>query len=377
MAAAASTVLPPITSVVTIRLSRDNHMMWKAQVLAYLRTHCLFPIASGDEAAPAKAISSGTGDSATQVPNPAYAVWYHKDQTILGGILATVSEDVLPHIMMATSAAGAWGTLETLFAARSRARINQIRTQMATPRRRDVTGADYYKAMKIMADTLAAIGEPLRPSEIISYVLAGLGQEYESLISSLNVKDDLQLDEVYAHLLGYDQRQETYQAEVQLGNSSVSYAGMHAGNTTNHSVHYSGKQGGQGRGHQGGGQGQGHGGGRGRGGGGRGNGSHGGGQARDQGTRPQCQLCGKLGHVALKCFKRFNKSYHGEPEQHTANVTSYQVDPNWYMDTGATDHITSDLDRLSFRERYNGNDTVQVGNGAGSSVADKPPGRQV
>jgi hypothetical protein len=36
---------------------------------------------------------------------------------------------------------------------------------------------------------------------------------------------------------------------------------------------------------------------------------------------------------------------------------------NWYSDTGATDHITSDLDRLTMRERYQGGDQVQVGNG--------------
>jgi hypothetical protein len=49
-------------------------------------------------------------------------------------------------------------------------------------------------------------------------------------------------------------------------------------------------------------------------------------------------------------------------------TTSYMVDPNWYIDTGATDYITSDLDRLAVRERYTGGDTVQVGNGAGLRI---------
>jgi histone deacetylase 1/2 len=39
------------------------------------------------------------------------------------------------------------------------------------------------------------------------------------------------------------------------------------------------------------------------------------------------------------------------------------------MDTGATDHITSDLDRLAVREAYNGNDRVHVGNGAGLPIS--------
>jgi hypothetical protein len=77
--------------------------------------------------------------------------------------------------------------------------------------------------------------------------------------------------------------------------------------------------------------------------------------------------------VVVKCFRRFGATFHGEEEQQpSANVagtsSGYQVDPHWYLDTGATDHITSDLDHLFFHERYNGNDNVQVGNGAGLHI---------
>lgn len=44
------------------------------------------------------------------------------------------------------------------------------------------------------------------------------------------------------------------------------------------------------------------------------------------------------------------------------------IDPNWYVDTGATDHITTDLERLATRDRYTGGDQVQVANGAGLSI---------
>jgi hypothetical protein len=39
------------------------------------------------------------------------------------------------------------------------------------------------------------------------------------------------------------------------------------------------------------------------------------------------------------------------------------------MDTGATDHLTSDLDRLHFHDRYTGKDTVQVANGQGLHIS--------
>jgi hypothetical protein len=39
------------------------------------------------------------------------------------------------------------------------------------------------------------------------------------------------------------------------------------------------------------------------------------------------------------------------------------------MDTGATDHLTSNLERLHVHERYGGKDQVQVANGSGLSIS--------
>jgi histone deacetylase 1/2 len=39
------------------------------------------------------------------------------------------------------------------------------------------------------------------------------------------------------------------------------------------------------------------------------------------------------------------------------------------MDTGATDHLTNDMERLSVHERYHGRDQVQVAKGAGLSIS--------
>lgn len=39
------------------------------------------------------------------------------------------------------------------------------------------------------------------------------------------------------------------------------------------------------------------------------------------------------------------------------------VDPSWYFDTGATDHVSPDLHKLSISDEYSGSDKLQVGNG--------------
>jgi hypothetical protein len=35
-------------------------------------------------------------------------------------------------------------------------------------------------------------------------------------------------------------------------------------------------------------------------------------------------------------------------------ATSYGVDSNWYADSGATDHVTGELDKLAVKDNYTG-----------------------
>jgi hypothetical protein len=50
---------------------------------------------------------------------------------------------------------------------------------------------------------------------------------------------------------------------------------------------------------------------------------------------------------------------------HGGSTSSYPVDPNWYGDTAATDHITNTLENLTMKEQYHGKDHVHTVNGAG------------
>jgi hypothetical protein len=42
---------------------------------------------------------------------------------------------------------------------------------------------------------------------------------------------------------------------------------------------------------------------------------------------------------------------------------SYGIDTNWYVDSGKTDHIMSDLDKLAICDRYGGGDQVHTVSG--------------
>jgi histone deacetylase 1/2 len=105
----------------------------------------------------------------------------------------------------------------------------------------------------------------------------------------------------------------------------------------------------------------------GRGGGGRGSGRGDGGSFNNN-NRPTCQLCGKIGHTVHKCWKRFDASFTGEDKSANVAALSYGVDTNWYINSGATDHITSELYKLTVKDKYAGNDQVHTTSGSGMDI---------
>ncbi|GJN05613.1 hypothetical protein PR202_ga23260 [Eleusine coracana subsp. coracana] len=75
--------------------------------------------------------------------------------------------------------------------------------QLTTMKKCDLSIVDYYSKMKNMANTLADIGSPLKDEELISYVLAGLGQDYESLMTLFTTRPNevLAIDDVYSYMM--------------------------------------------------------------------------------------------------------------------------------------------------------------------------------
>jgi histone deacetylase 1/2 len=104
-------------------------------------------------------------------------------------------------------------------------------------------------------------------------------------------------------------------------------------------------------------------------------GNGGGGQNRNGGggkkQRPRCQICKYWGHEAYQCRNRFNQEFRVDKSNQRAGNAATMSHPGapWLMDSGSTDHITSDLERLHMHERYGGTDTVQVANGKGLSIS--------
>jgi hypothetical protein len=72
-----------------------------------------------------------------------------------------------------------------------------------------------------------------------------------------------------------------------------------------------------------------------------------------------CQICTIHGHPARDCWWR----YDDDRGKKDANFAAHGVDSNWYYDTGATDHITGELNKLTTHDQYHGEDRVRTAEG--------------
>jgi GAG-pre-integrase domain len=94
-----------------------------------------------------------------------------------------------------------------------------------------------------------------------------------------------------------------------------------------------------------------------------------------------CQICLKWGHTTLKCYRRFDISFtasdvSAQPpfasQSHQALVAEPTVSsPSeaWILDSGATTHVTPDINCLTSYQSYPGSDKVFISNGSGLCIS--------
>jgi hypothetical protein len=171
----------------------------------------------------------------------------------------------------------------------------QIHMELATVQKKDLSIAEYFRKVKRLGDTLAAIGKKLEDDELIAYMLQGLGSEYDSLVTSITTCTDVYtISDVYAHMLSFEMHHERNGTIIHV--SSANNANRTGGRTSDNS-----NCGGHGHDRAGNGR---------RGPGGRGGPSR---SPNKNGNGGQlCQICFKGYHSALKCWHRFDQAYQSE-----------------------------------------------------------------
>uniref|UniRef100_A0A2N9GNC7 Retrotransposon Copia-like N-terminal domain-containing protein n=1 Tax=Fagus sylvatica TaxID=28930 RepID=A0A2N9GNC7_FAGSY len=323
-----------------IKLTKDNYLSWKTAIIPYINGNKILHYIDGTTAAPPQYIPSPTS-STTLIPNPAFTSWFEIDQLLLSILVSTISESLVPSLVGRSSSRDVWLTLEKMFSSQSRAQIMQTRYHLATLKKGNMSIPDYFQKAKSYADLLASIGQPIHDNDLITQILAGLPSDYNDLVTSINTRlEDMPIDELFGHLLTHELRLEQQATVPDLGIPMANLAAKTFNSTPQGRPHHR---------------------------------SNGGSSSSfpnsNNGSRPPCQICFKVGHTASTCWHRFEQQYQAPMASQPASqafvaATSPSIDQVWYPDTGANNHLTADLSHLNLNaEQYTGHDQVRIGNG--------------
>ncbi|KAL5577202.1 hypothetical protein UlMin_018901 [Ulmus minor] len=175
-----------------VKLDRSNYVLWRSQMDNVIYANGFENFVEGLSVCPEKTDPTTGADRLT-----------------LSWIYSSLTPEIMAQIVGHTTSNSAWNALEKIFSSSSRARIMQLRLQLQTTKKNSMSMIDFIMKIKGFCDSLAAIGESVSKQDQIMNLLAGLGSDYNAVVTSISARDSqLSLESVHSLLLTFEHRLE-------------------------------------------------------------------------------------------------------------------------------------------------------------------------
>lgn len=207
---------------VSEKLTRGNFLVWRAQVLPAVRGARLVGLLDGSYVQPTLVLTVKKADGTEEEKeNPAYVQWIAQDQQVLSYLLSSVTNEILVQVSSLENTSEVWRAVTMMFSSQAKSRILQIKSQLSREKKGDQSAFAYYTKMKGFADEMAAAGKKLDDADIIDYILNGLDSDYNPFVSSLSVKDDVTLSDLYVFMASYSLLRLAYFSRIRTTIASI------------------------------------------------------------------------------------------------------------------------------------------------------------
>lgn len=122
----------------------------------------------------------------------------------MSGLISSLLKPLIAQVVDCQSSREVWLSLESSFVLVSQARVIQTQLQLALLKKWTNSNFNYYRCAKTLDDIMAIARRPLPPFKFVSYLLAGLGIEYDAIVSFVTTcLDPISYEELLGHLLAH------------------------------------------------------------------------------------------------------------------------------------------------------------------------------
>ncbi|KAE8704478.1 hypothetical protein F3Y22_tig00110450pilonHSYRG00264 [Hibiscus syriacus] len=344
------------------KLNNKNYNTWATCMESYLQGQDLWEVVGGGEVT----------QPATEDANGILRKWKIKAGKAMFALKTTIEEEMLEHIRDAKTPKEAWDTFVTLFSKRNDTKLQLLENELLSMAQRDMAVAQYFHKVKSICreiselDPTAAIGE----ARIKRIIVHGLRPEYRGFVAAVQGWPTQPSLVEFENLLAGQEAMAKQMGGVSLkGEEEALYTSKSRGTFQRYTGNGSKKDGDKVKNYQGKG------------------GPHSGGASKNRGNSRKfdgkCYNCGKMGHMAKDCWtkKKLVESntatscskensedgwdaealFATEEEELALTVTTperidYKND--WIVDSGCSNHMTGDKQKLQNLSEYNGGRVV-------------------
>lgn len=179
-------------------------MLWKNQLLNIIVTTGL-----EDHIEDKTQIPLSYLDEDRLVTNPKFKKWQRTDRMVMSWLYASLSPEPMNQIVGYNSAQEVWQVLQKRYQSTPTERVMSLRAQLQQLQKWGNTIQQYIAQLKVLTDSLAAVGEPITYKDHLGYLLEGLLAEYDAFITVVyNRSDEPSIKDIQSLIINFDLRLE-------------------------------------------------------------------------------------------------------------------------------------------------------------------------
>lgn len=182
-----------LNQVTSIKLDRENFLIWQNVVLPFLKSYKLEGHLTGKCPAPEMSIvipPSEEEPKSLLIPNPEYDIWLTADQLLVGWLYNSMTAKIAAQVIGHDEAKLLWDSIQEYYGVQSRSQEDYYRQMLQQTRKGSMKMTEYLTTMKKYFDNLQLTGYPLDMRSFISYIIAGLDEEYTYCVCNKKSEQD-------------------------------------------------------------------------------------------------------------------------------------------------------------------------------------------